>query len=51
MALATIKAVQSVTEQVVESINKEKEAQLNELKEKQELGVITKEQYQKKHNP
>lgn len=47
MALATIKAVQSVTEQVVESINKEKEAQLNELKEKQELGVITKEQYQK----
>lgn len=47
MALATIKAVQSVTEQVVESINKEKEAQLNELKEKQELGIITKEQYQK----
>lgn len=47
MALATIKAVQSVTEQVVESINKEKEAKLNDLKEKQELGVITKEQYQK----
>lgn len=46
MALGTIKATKAVTEQVVQSLNQEKEARLNDLKDKQQAGIITQQELQ-----
>ncbi|WP_337230955.1 phage tail tape measure protein [Staphylococcus epidermidis] len=47
LALGTIKATKAVTEEIVNSLNKEKDARINDLKEKQQLGIISQQQLQK----